>query len=769
MKRLLVLPLLFLLGIAEVQALPYGLYLDLGSSRFSSAEKKIEDILKNPDEASGSDLSIACYIYSKLKHYGKLAQCTDRLEARIKAGETRHSDFMIMSSPTPPLPDTLRAMAAFELGDPTHALALARKAYAMVTDEGAAGIFSPVSYKIELFQIMSISAVLTGQRDEAEKYLALLEAVDVPYMGGQQWSNLKDVDLAKINLALGRNEKALKYLRKGEHYTFARVVTDALMMGGDSLSTYYDLPKFLMLGKALMETGQLDEAKKALDTVLNHKRAAEYPDVLWVAFEERGRLAEKEGDSSGAIGYYSKAIDIIEQERSSINTEAAKIGFAGDKQSTYGRIIALLFAADRHGEAFDYVERSKSRALVDMLAGKKDFEIAGPDPEKTRQALALLDQADALSRSAGPATESAAEQRNLVLVRQDIRSAAPDLSSLVSVGTVPLAGIQAKLAADEQLVEYYYLGDAMYAFVIDQQGLHAVSLNAKGLGDAVQVFRKSLENVSSDEWVAEAKGLYSRLITPIEPLLTGRRMLIVPHGALHYLPFNALIAENGSQLIDRHSLRTLPSASVISLLKPAVGSKGAPILVFGNPDLGDSRFDLTFAEAEARTVASLAPGSRLLLRKEASQGNFRRAAGLFSRIHFATHGKFQAESPLDSGLYLARDADYDGLLKVSDLYSMQLNADLVTLSACETGLGKIDNGDDVVGLARGFLYAGTRSVVSSLWSVDDKATAELMKAFYENLTRLDKQEALRQAQIAVRTSFPHPYYWAAFELTGRAD
>ncbi|MBI2509532.1 MAG: CHAT domain-containing protein [Betaproteobacteria bacterium] len=142
---------------------------------------------------------------------------------------------------------------------------------------------------------------------------------------------------------------------------------------------------------------------------------------------------------------------------------------------------------------------------------------------------------------------------------------------------------------------------------------------------------------------------------------------------------------------------------------------------------------------------------------------------MFPRIHLATHGKFQAESPLDSGLMLARDGENDGLLRVGELYSMDLDAELVTLSACETGLGKVDNGDDVVGLTRGFLYAGARSIVASLWSVEDRATAELMKAFYEGLQGAGKRDALRQAQLKTRAAFPHPYFWAAFQLVGRPE
>ena len=139
----------------------------------------------------------------------------------------------------------------------------------------------------------------------------------------------------------------------------------------------------------------------------------------------------------------------------------------------------------------------------------------------------------------------------------------------------------------------------------------------------------------------------------------------------------------------------------------------------------------------------------------------------FRCVHFATHGTFNPEKPLQSGLMLASDSKNDGILTVGELYDLNLNADLVTLSACETGLGKVANGDDVVGFTRGFLYAGTNSIVSSLWKVDDKATAILMQQFYTALKNNDKRSALRMAQLKVKNSYnPHPYFWAAFQLTG---
>jgi CHAT domain-containing protein len=193
------------------------------------------------------------------------------------------------------------------------------------------------------------------------------------------------------------------------------------------------------------------------------------------------------------------------------------------------------------------------------------------------------------------------------------------------------------------------------------------------------------------------------------------------------------------------------------------------LLILGNPDLGDAALDLHFAESEARAVSTLSPDSRMMIRREASETNFRKASPSFERLHFATHGKFQAESPLESRLYLAKDGENDGMLTAGEIYTMSMDTDLVTLSACETGLGKVAGGDDVVGLTRGFLFAGSRSIVASLWSVDDQSTAELMRTFYENLTNMSKDKALSEAQIRIRKSFPHPYFWAAFQLTGRAD
>jgi len=221
-------------------------------------------------------------------------------------------------------------------------------------------------------------------------------------------------------------------------------------------------------------------------------------------------------------------------------------------------------------------------------------------------------------------------------------------------------------------------------------------------------------------------------------------------------------------LIDRYSIRMMPSASAMKYLGKRDAGKSGGILIFGNPDLGNAKLDLMYAEQEAMAVGNIRPGSKILLRKDATEAALRKYSGGYRYFHFATHGQFDPEAPLKSALLLAPDSRYNGMLSVDKLYSLQLDADLVTLSACETGLSKIASGDDLVGLTRGFLYAGSSSIVASLWKVDDRATAELMTRFYKELPGKDKVRALRKAQLETKKSYPHPYYWASFQLTGNA-
>ena len=175
---------------------------------------------------------------------------------------------------------------------------------------------------------------------------------------------------------------------------------------------------------------------------------------------------------------------------------------------------------------------------------------------------------------------------------------------------------------------------------------------------------------------------------------------------------------------------------------------------------------MRFAEREAKEVAQVYPNSSVLLREQATKARAIALGPNKDILHFAVHAEFDQENPTSSALLLAREGSDDGRLKVSEIFSLNLKADLVVLSACETGLGKVSSGDEIVGLTRAFIYAGTPSIITTLWKVNDRASYELMREFYSNLKTMKKSEALRQAQLKTMKEFLEPFYWAAFGLTG---
>ena len=242
-------------------------------------------------------------------------------------------------------------------------------------------------------------------------------------------------------------------------------------------------------------------------------------------------------------------------------------------------------------------------------------------------------------------------------------------------------------------------------------------------------------------------------------------MALVPNGVLHYVPFAAL--PNGAGYFgETHTLHYLPSASVLPFIQAKRKGPADCLLA-----LAQSRPvglpPLSFADVEVASIANLY-GTQPLLGGTATTSALQRLAPEAQIIHLAAHGELNEQSPQFSRLFLAPDGLTDGSLTVQDVYGPNLaQADLVVLSACETQLGQQSRGDELVGLNRAFIYAGTPSVIASLWSVNDQATAVLMAAFYRHLRAgLSKAEALQAAQAETRAQYPHPYYWAAFVLTG---
>lgn len=360
-------------------------------------------------------------------------------------------------------------------------------------------------------------------------------------------------------------------------------------------------------------------------------------------------------------------------------------------------------------EAFLITERSKARALVDMFANKQDFRVASTGGEKLKQLLAQQQNSDNLSvfnaelpaqASAKPsataskpddktaaneaANATAAHIRNLkVEAAKDIAALPPELASLVSVTPIKTADILQNLAADETIVSYYYDKANLYAFLVDKQNVKSIKLQREGLEADVEAFRQALQEANG-KYDAKAQALHSRLIAPLITEVKTTKLVIAPHGALHYLPFAALF-DGKSYLLDRYQLTFLPSASTIKFIgKTRSEDKAGNILVLGNPNLGDTRYNLPAAENEAKSIGAIFPQSMVLLGDKASKKSLNEFGAGFKYLHFAMHGKFNSDNPLGSALMLASNSvtNVNDQLTVSELYSMKLDADMVTLSAC---------------------------------------------------------------------------------------
>ncbi len=706
------------------------------------------------------DQHALCYAYSKTKRYNKLMPCLDQVERLVAKGDTRTRLFGLDDA-TPSV-GLMRADALLELGQYKEAATAADGVLKWITAEDS----FDRDLEAHAMATMVIASKLTGDMVDAEKWLKKLESLSVNYPLFDDYAPEKVFALARSYMALGHYDKVAQVL-EGDRYFKLRAFLDNLFSGATFQGTSYwmwtELPRGYLLAKARLETRRFDLAKQDLDRLLAIPVVSANGEIYWLMLFDRGRIAEHEGKLDEAIEYYRRAIEVIERQRSSINTEINKIGFVADKQVVYAHLIQVSVKAGKSSEAFVTAERSKSRALVDLLAAQKNF---GADAVEIVEGYDKAESDALVQRGLGSDEAAQGGARNRMARKiADIRGSHPTLASLITVPTVSVESIRSNLLPNETLVEFYGSGDNYFAFVVDATSVSSIAIDGRGLEAEVRGLRKAMDE-QDETAIEQSKKLYTRLLAPLGAKIAGRDILVVPHGILHYLPF-ASLHDGTDVLIANTNLRILPSASLTHYLHRKTALARDQILIFGNPDLGNPDWDLPNAELEAKAIAAKIRGSQLFTRQAASETTFKDMASKFRFLHIASHGQFNANQALKSRLMLAKSDKDDGSLTVSELYELRLGAELVVLSACQTGLAGIANGDDLVGLTRGFLYAGSKNIVASLWEVDDEATSILMQEFYKDVAAgIDKRKALRAAQNKVRNQYEHPFFWAAFYLTG---
>lgn len=538
-----------------------------------------------------------------------------------------------------------------------------------------------------------------------------------------------------------------------------------------------------------------------------------FPDQAWRTDYGLGRCASATGDPAAALAHYLRAVRAIATSRSLFVTEQLSNDFFAHRQSVFDEALSVALQQGAAESALEVIEASKARTFLTALQGaQRDWKLRDDhgDPhiagliareKELRYQLDALAQRVAVQAVQGNGeplrgntvlTPSSAELQELNALSQVYESVVTQLrlaiAGLAGVSApAPFAlekfreAAHAAFGPDWTALDYYLTGDTLMVVIVDSECVRVErkmlsAYDCTILDDCVTtepdlcelVYRGTLNGMAAPTPGTKYLQYLYRLLIPSE---LGATLIISPHGKLHALPFHALIApRDGAFLIEQHTVLYSPNLQALQLLlNEPVDSVVRQPLVVGVSDFGDRMRPLPSAAIEVDAVNQAWEGRGESLRGE--QATRRKLLELnatgklrnFDVLHLATHAVLDSAAPYQSCIALADDN-----LTVTDILDLSLNARLVTLSACQTALGNIGRGDELIGLARAFFYAGARALLATLWQVEDTAMVELTGKFYRNLAQgKNAALALREAQIAMIRAGCPAYHWAPFVLIGR--
>jgi len=549
----------------------------------------------------------------------------------------------------------------------------------------------------------------------------------------------------------------------------------------------------LLLSRIALRSGDLAAARTNCWHAQERLAALEAPVLQYQAEFLMGQIQQAANDLRAAYDSYQRARQALETLRSSLHGEELKIAFMKNRLEVYECLVDLCLSdTTKQGgaeESFGYMELAKSRTLAELLI----HHAYAPPPadsgqsELVRRIREMREELNWYYRriereqlqAEGPSPErvqklqkeALAHEDELLRALREVPSSEPEASLAPDSAISSLEIIRACLPADAALIEYFCIKDHFVAAVLTQENLEVVPLTPASrvvnllrmlhfqiskfrLGhEYVKTFEKSLLAATQ----AHLGELYAELFASMRSGVNAKHLVIVPHGVLHYVPFQALF-DGEKYLIDSFTVSCAPSASIFAFCQRKPSHENGSSLILGVPD---ERAPQILEEVQA--VAKILPAVELLVGTEASEAALREKGPGSRLIHIATHGSFRQDNPMFSGIRLG-----SGYLNLYDLYQLKLGADLVTLSGCATGLNVVTSGDELLGLIRGLLFAGASSLLLTLWDVSDRTTADFMACFYGRLqSGLTNVEAIQSAAHDLRSRHPHPFHWAPFTLIGK--
>jgi CHAT domain-containing protein/tetratricopeptide (TPR) repeat protein len=513
----------------------------------------------------------------------------------------------------------------------------------------------------------------------------------------------------------------------------------------------------------------LAEARSALKG-LNEERQA---DAAWQARCERARALAGLGKKKPALKDYLRAMELVERLRAKIGAEGSRRSFSAAKIRLYAGAVSLLVSMGKAEQAFLVSERARSRAFLDML-GERTLKLSRKkDQKKLGPARSgMLKSLPPLPVTFGPPAAALEGKKS----RKAIKLPKPDPKqgwiSLVTVNPAGVRDVQRVLKKDEALVSFFHDGQRLLCFLVTPKKVlvKSAEMSKRDLLNYSQSFLRMVQNPRRYERKVKAKGkrLFDRTFGPVVSKLKAKRLVVVPWGPLHYVPFMALW-DGQRYLVDRfEGLTTVPSASVLVMTRAGGRNKKGEVFALGNPQTDMP--DLPSALEEVKILGKLFGRARVETGAKATRSVFKQTAPSARMIHVASHGVFFPERPMDSYLALSGKTPEAGRLPAQEILQMNLSrASLVVLSACNSGRGEVENGEEIIGLTRAFLHAGTTSLVASLWLLSDESAQKITNRFYQEIKMGTSPSAamIRAArEVKKQKDYSHPFFWAPLTVIG---
>ncbi|MEY4749143.1 MAG: hypothetical protein RIQ60_1357 [Pseudomonadota bacterium] len=576
---------------------------------------------------------------------------------------------------------------------------------------------------------LAIAYSYAGLYDAAERYAQAALAIKVRDVGQVHAPALKvlgDIALRRnqATVALDNYQRALGLATPRFRGFITISLANALVAAGKAQAALDELdqvssavraqagPYYLRsLGRAQLAAGRPDAAASNFQRVLADTSLpeADYHGVWALHGLAQARMAQ--GARAAALAAWMQAVQRADSLRSRFRSEEFKSGLFGDLQTIFDAALTASIEQADYAAAWQLSESARARQLLDT-------------------------------------------------VRQRASDRLPQATSLQA--------LQAGLASDEAVLEYHMLERRTLAWLIRRDRIEGrlIDIQAAELRGAVDRFRTAIIGRRAAA-VPQSQQLYAQLVAPFD-LAGVARLDVVAHGPLHYLPFQALHDGKG-WLVERMAIANWPSAALGAYLASRREVRPAGLLAYGNPAT-EFNVPLPGAEREVEQISALFAGSRVYLRGDATRASFTGNARGAGVLHVAAHAEVDAVDAMSSRILLASSMQDRGLLEARDVFGLDLSSvRLVTLSACESALGQVARGDEILGFTRSFFAAGAHTLIASLWPVADDATQQLMVRLYRDLAGgADAMDALRNAQLEVMRSRgrSHPFFWAPFNLIG---